>query len=209
MAHNRGDWQRFVDREVRDDAAVSVTAGVRRATEGLKQGLRRQVAAAGLGVRLGNTIRSQDYPGGTRSSLGATGLVYVRRAKTGRSGPVEIFDAFNRGATILPTGGRKYLAIPTASVPQVRGRASTPAELEARYGRKLYSRPARKGRHLLLFLPGFRDGRRRRKGEGNVRQTDVLMFVLVPLVRLPKRLDFDAEAQAWADAIPGLIPGQR
>ena len=51
-----GDLKRFLADELKA-AEAAVTAGVRAATEGLKQDLRRQIVGAGLGQRLASTWR--------------------------------------------------------------------------------------------------------------------------------------------------------
>lgn len=210
-----GSFRAFIDREVIADMKRQVTAGVRGATEGLKIDLRQAVNDAGLGERLGNSIRSEGYPRDSRGavSFGAAGLVFVRRPKGKRSGATEIFDAFTRGVTITRAGG-KYLAIPTAAVPKTRGRQMTPAEVEQYYGRKLLARPGDRPGQILLFLnltraksrrrPGDRVATPRRRAQGRT-DREVLLFVLVRSVKLKKRLDFDTIAQKWAGEIPRLI----
>lgn len=194
--------------------AVSVTAGMREVTDGLKQDLRADVVAAGLGQRLANTWRGVTFP---RAGESTEAAAYVA------SNAPKIIDAFDRGVTIVAQG-RKYLAIPTpdAGVRQIsRRRASgstgnmlTPATWERETGVKLRFVPSRSGG--VLVADGFfrRQAARyqRRKSFRPIREagpvqgrTFVVIFVLVRQVKLRKRLDLDATAQRWAERVPGAI----
>jgi hypothetical protein len=188
--------------DVRGDLAKGMQSDVARlerqargavsdASEGLKQDLRTQVASAGLGRRLANTWRSRVYP--SQPSLRAAGLVYTRA-------PV-IMSAFASGATIRARGHR-YLAIPTEAVVRRQGRKLTPADF-AEAGIALRFVPPGGRRPALLVADnfvackrGFRvaTGRRVKSGRG---LATVVMFILVPQVRLRRRLDVDRPAQAW------------
>jgi Family of unknown function (DUF6441) len=56
-------------------------------------------------------------------------------------------------------------------------------------------------------LRGFRraTGRARRSGQGAI---TVVMFLLVPQVKLPKRLDVTRAAERWSAQLPALIEQQ-
>ena len=56
-------------------------------------------------------------------------------------------------------------------------------------------------------LRGFRraTGRARQSGQG---LTTVVMFLLVPQVKLPKRLDVARAAERWSAQLPALIEQQ-
>jgi hypothetical protein len=56
-------------------------------------------------------------------------------------------------------------------------------------------------------LRGFRRAtdRARRSGQG---LTTVVMFLLVPQVKLPKRLDVERAAERWSAELPALIEQQ-
>ncbi|WP_299131240.1 DUF6441 family protein [uncultured Amaricoccus sp.] len=198
-----GDLEEDLLTEIRAGEAA-VTTGVTRVGIGLKTAWRAQVTGAGLGQRLANTIRANRYPR-TGESINAASLVFSRAAK--------IVDAFDRGALIRSKAGF-YLAIPTA----VAGRGSggkriTPGGWERRTGRRLRF-VYRPGRHSLLVADdarinsrGFaapKRGRRRRDGILTGAQT-IVIFILVPQVRLRKRLDLDRAVGAAAAALPAAI----
>ena len=111
-----------------------------------------------------------------------------------------------------------WLAIPTPSAPKrgVGGKRINPSNFpEHRFGplRFVY----RCGRPSLLVVDEVRinkSGRvgRRAKGgaftkTGRMKQgmTTVVMFIMVPQVRLPKRLDVKKAAEKWEKRLPGLI----
>jgi hypothetical protein len=194
------------------DVAEDVTNGMRRTVDGLKSELRDQVIGSGLGTRLANSWRGKTYPERGRS-LRPAGYIWSRAP--------EIIDAFSRGAQIRPLGGKRYLWLPTAAVPRDRSapRGSTrragPEEVELQFNQELIIRKG-KGSTLLAFIRairaennrGYRRATSRRLAQG---RTDdlVLMFTLVPTVRLPKLLDLEGAAQKWAGRLPSLINSGR
>ncbi|HIJ44094.1 MAG TPA: hypothetical protein HPP84_10135 [Rhodospirillaceae bacterium] len=111
-----------------------------------------------------------------------------------------------------------WLAIPTPSAPKrgVGGKRINPSNFpEHRFGplRFVY----RRGRPSLLVVDGVRinkSGRveRRAKGgaftkTGRMKQgmATSVMFIMVPQVRLKKRLDVRREIKRWERRLPGLI----
>jgi hypothetical protein len=52
--------------------------------------------------------------------------------------------------------------------------------------------------------PGKELGRFHRGGALR-RHVQVVMFILTPTVKIPKRIDIDSVAKAWADRVPGLL----
>jgi hypothetical protein len=163
------------------------------------------VVAAGMGQRLANTWRMKVYPEGGRTSLEPSIVVWTKAPK--------IVDAFSRGATIYPTGGRRYIAIPTDNVPPaLRGRRArgqrlmTPEEVEAAFNQDLIIRNGRMG-HKLAFVnvvqaksvrrPGFRRATKGRLAQGREVRL-VLMFTFVPQAKLPKKLNPEAHVAEWA-----------
>jgi hypothetical protein len=185
----------------------AVASGTKGAGRGLKTGLRRQAASADLGQRLANSWRDKHYP---NEKLDAASLVYSKAP--------QIIRAFDEGALIRAKSGR-FLAIPTENAPK-RGtdrRRITPKNFpENRFG-QLRLVPRRNGPSLLVVdgvsasfsrktgnLRGFRKGsdRARRTGAG---LTTVVMFVLVPQVKLEKRLDVKREAERWSGQLSALI----
>jgi hypothetical protein len=186
-------------------AEKAVTAGVTRTGETLKAAWRAQVTGAGLGRRLANAIRANRYPR-SGESISAASLVYSRAP--------EITDAFDRGGLIRSKHGL-WLAIPTAEA-GIRGlgRARiTPRGWERRPGMRLRF-VFRRGRPSLLVaddaritargLAAAKRGRRRQDGMLTGAAT-VVIFILVPQVRLRKRLDLARDAERAHAAVPGLI----
>jgi len=188
----------------------AVTSGTREAGRGLKTELRRQVASAGLGQRLANSWRDKHYP---NQKLDAASLVYTKAP--------QIIRAFDQGAVIRSKRGR-FLAIPTENAPRrgTDGKRISPRTFpEHRFG-PLRFVPRPSGPSLLVVdglrasysrqtgqLRGFRraTGRARRGGAG---LTTVVMFLLVPQVKLRKRLDVARAAERWSAQLPALIEQQ-
>jgi hypothetical protein len=192
-------------------------------TRNLQLGLRAQVNSAfgPKGRGIGNAWRARTFP--RRPSLGAAGLVWSKVP--------AIVDAFEKGAMIRPKGGKKFLAIPTGfnAAQGRRGRGGkgmrvTPAQMVA--SKQAFMRPFKSGRGFVWCLPlkaGEQTGKRRRTkliaggvaevGTGNRKGREawargllakgmVPMFILLPAVKLPKKLDIAAPARAAAARIP-------
>ena len=188
----------------------AVPDGVKAAGDGLKGSLRKQVVAAGLGARLSRTWRGKTY---VNKGHDAASLVWSKAA--------QIVRAFDEGAVIKGKGGR-WLAIPTPAAPTrgVGGKRITPATFPtARHGPLRMVR--RSGRSALLVVDGVRvsaqTGRvgRQAKGGGRTKSggykqgiATVAMFVLVPQVKLKKRLNVAGAAGSWARRLPRLIGRQ-
>ncbi|MFO1141199.1 MAG: DUF6441 family protein [Amaricoccus sp.] len=161
----------------------AVTAAVREAGTGLKLGWRGQIASAGLGARLANSIRAEVFPK-TGASLNAAAVVWSKA-------PV-IIGAHDAGPLIRARNGL-WLAIPTpAAGKALGGRRITPAAWERSTGLRLRLVLRRTGPSLLV-APGQR------------RAPMVPMFLLVPQVKLPKRLDLAREAERAHEDLPRLI----
>jgi hypothetical protein len=188
----------------------AVVTGTRNAGRGLKTELRRQVASAGLGQRLANSWRDRHYP---NQKLDAASLVYTKAP--------QIIRAFDEGVVIRSRRGR-FLPVPTENAPRkgTDGRRISPSTFpEHRFG-PLRFVPRATGPSLLVVdglrasfsrksgdLRGFRRAtdRARQSGQG---VTTVVMFLLVPQVKLPKRLDVARAAEHWASQLPALIEQQ-
>src|ERR687892_2191657 len=188
----------------------AVANGTRDAGRGLKTELRRQVESAGLGQRLAHSWRDQHYP---NQKLDAARLVYTKAP--------QIIRAFDEGAVIWSRRGR-FLAIPTENAPRkgTDGKRISPSTFpEHRFG-PLRFVPRSSGPSLLVVdglhasfsrrsgeLQGFRRAtdRARQRGDG---LTTVVMFLLVPQVKLPKRLDVAQAAERWSTQLPALIEQQ-
>jgi hypothetical protein len=177
----------------------AVTASVREAGAGLKLGWRGQIVGAGLGTRLANSIRSEVFPR-AGASLNAAAVVWSKA-------PV-IIGAHDAGPLIRSRNGL-WLAIPTpAAGKALGGRRITPAAWERKTGLRLRFVYRRTGPSLLvadsvrLNARGHAAVSRSKTGRG---QATVPMFLLVPQVKLPKRLDLARDAERALDDIPGLI----
>ncbi|MDH4442136.1 MAG: DUF6441 family protein [Rhizobium sp.] len=99
--------------ETEKDIERAVTWGMRDAADGLKQDLREDVVAAGIGERLSRAWRGKTFPE-VGESAEAAAYVWSRARK--------IIDAFNRGVVIRSARGL-FLSIPTAAAGK-RGRSA-------------------------------------------------------------------------------------
>jgi hypothetical protein len=192
-----GSLARIMAEEVKAGEKAA-TAAVRQAGEGLKTAWRAQIIGAGLGRRLANSVRSQVYPR-SGQSLNAAVVVWSKA-------PV-IVGAHDAGPLIRSRNGF-WLAIPTpAAGKSLRGGRITPREWERRTGLRLRFVYRRSGPSLLVA-----EGRLNTKGRAVRSQSrtgrgaaTVPIFLLVPQVKLPKRLDLARDAVSAHDALPGLI----
>ncbi len=132
------------------------TATMKEASEAIKQGWRAQIRRAGLSDRLANTVRSEVYP--RRPSRGAAGWVFVRANKKGQpaGSAVAALTNMSQGAEIHPTGGGRYLAIPTGY--NLKG-GRRPKETEEGSGRLIIT-PA------MMVKAGGTTARRKEGGTG-------------------------------------------
>lgn len=177
----------------------SVTAAMREVGMGLKRAWRGQIVSAGLGPRLASSIRSQLFPR-SGESLNAAALVWSKA-------PV-IVGAHDTGPLIRSKDGF-WLAIPTEAAGRgLRGGKITPGEWERRRGMRLRLVYRRTGPSLLVAdrarinTRGQAVASRSKTGLG---QVTAPIFLLLPQVRLPKRLDLARDTARAHDAIPGLI----
>lgn len=194
-----GDLRALMN-DIEGDIAEASTLAMRDTTYKALRELREQVVNSGMGQRLANTWRDRVYPE-KRRSMTPSGYIW--------SNAPDIVDAFSRGAQIMPLGGKRFLAIPTDNVPNARGRRGatrrmTPEQVETSFNQDLFFKRGRGGR-VLAFVSaiGARNGRGfRRATPGRLAQgralKPILMFVLVPTVRLPKLLDINGVAERWA-----------
>ena len=185
----------------------AVPAGVKEGGVGLKGELRKQVVGVGLGGRLARTWRDRHYP---NRGHDAASLVWSKAP--------QIICTFDEGTTIRSKDGF-WLAIPTPSAPKrgVGGKRINPSNFpEHRFGplRFIY----RQRGPSLLVVDGVRvnatTGRvgRRAKGGAYTKagrmkagMATVVMFILVPQVKMPKRLDVKRAAERWVGRLPELI----
>jgi hypothetical protein len=177
----------------------AVTGAMREAGAGLKLAWRGQIVSAGLGPRLVNSIRSEAFPK-AGASLNAAALVWSKA-------PV-IVGAHDAGPLIRSQNGF-WLAIPTpAAGKALGGRRVTPAAWERKTGLRLRLVYRRTGPSLLVAdgarinARGLAATSRSQTGRG---QVTAPIFLLVPQVKLPKRLDLTGDAERAHDAVPRLI----
>ncbi len=176
----------------------AVTAAIRQAGTGLKSAWRGQITGAGLGTRLANSIRLASFPK-SGESLNAATLVWS-------NAPV-IVGAHDTGPLIRSKSGF-WLAIPTpAAGKSTRGGRITPGEWERRTGLRLRFVYRRRGPSLLvaegrLNSKGRAVASRSKSGRGVVTAP---IFLLVPQVKLRKRLDLARDAERAQTKVPGLI----
>jgi len=176
----------------------AVSAATREAGTTLKSAWRAQITGAGLGQRLARTIRSEQFPKG-KPSLNAAALVWSKA-------PV-IIGAHDTGPLIRSRNGF-WLAIPTPAAGRgLRGGRITPFEWERRRGLRLRFVYRRRGPSLLVA-----EGRLNTKGQAVVSRSKTgrgkvtaPIFLLVPQVKLRKRLDLARDAERALDIVPGLI----
>lgn len=176
----------------------AVTRTMRAAAVDLKAKWRGQITSAGLGRKLGNAVRSASYPARSES-MNAAAMVWTRAPK--------ITAAHEAGPLIRSASGF-FLAIPTpAAGVKAGGARMTPGEWEKRRGLRLRF-VYRRGRPSLLVAESRLNTRgsavasRSKTGRG---VATVPIFILVPQVRLKKRLDLIGAAQRIGVALPGQI----
>jgi hypothetical protein len=181
----------------------AVTRSMRVAGREVQQNWRDQIARAGLGTRLPRTIRQRLFPE-TTESLDAAAIVW--------SNAPEIVGAFDRGVTIRSKDGF-YLAIPLPAAGARGGRRPlTPGMWESRTGIRLRF-VYRRGRASLLVADEVRLSskgraavrRSNRFGPAQRGATTVPIFVLLPQVRLRKRLDLSAGVTGTLNRLPQMI----
>jgi hypothetical protein len=177
----------------------AVTAAMKVAGAELKQDWREQITRAGLGHRLPRTIRNRTYPT-SGDSINAAAFIW--------SNAPEILNAHDSGALIRSKSGF-WLAIPTEAAGKGRGGARlTPAQWERRRGMRLRFIYRRTGPSLLVAekarinTRGLAVASRSKTGRG---QVSAPIFLLVPQVKLRKRLDLMRDAERVAGQVPGLI----
>ena len=179
----------------------AVSAAMREAGTSLKFAWRSQITGAGLGTRLGNSIRLAIYPKG-EDSLNAAALVW--------SNALVIISAHNTGPLIRSKNGF-WLAIPTpAAGKSTRGGRITPGERERRTGLRLRFVYRRHGPSLLVAETRVNTKGRvvASKSKTTRGVATVPIFLLVPQVKVRKRLDLARDAERAVDAVSGMIVGK-
>ena len=176
----------------------AVSAAVKSAGRDLKSAWRGQITAAGLGRRLANTIRAEQFPKG-RPSLNAAAVVWSKAP--------TIVRAHDTGPLIRSKSGF-WLAIPLpAAGTSRRGGRITPGEWERRSGLRLRFVYRRTGPSLLVAEGRLNTKERAVASRSKTGQglTSIPIFLLVPQVRLRKRLDLVRDAERAVDGLPSGI----
>jgi hypothetical protein len=199
-----GNLHKFMQAQAKV-AEVAVTNAVKDISDNVKRDLRQQVIAAGLGKGVSNAWKVNYYPkSGTSISL--AGFVFSKAPK--------IIRAFNDGALIKSKNGF-FLAIPSPAAPKrgVGGKRITPSNFpEHALGRLRFV--YRRGAVSLLVVDNLRasTGKRggfRKASESALRTgrglTTVVMFYLVPQVKMQKRLSVESVAAKWQARLPQAI----
>jgi hypothetical protein len=161
----------------------AVTTGTRDAGRGLATELRRQVASVGLGQRLANSWRDQHYP--NQSSMPRAWSIPRRRRSSARS-----MRGVIRSRRTIRGVFPEHRFGPLWFVPRQTG----PSLLVVDGLRLLWWTACASYSRQTGQLRGFRRAteRARRSGHG---LTTVVMFLLVPQVKLSKRLDVARAAE--------------
>lgn len=191
--------------QTEEDIAGALHGAIEEGGRQFQADWRQEIVRAGLGQKLANTVRRRTYPEG-QISADAAALIWSKA-------PV-LADVHGRGATILPKGGRFYLAIPSKHVPRKGRRRMTPAEVEVAFNQDLIIRRSRNG-NLVAYvdtaLARFSTqhvrpyGDRRRVLKNRPKPKLVLMFTLVLRVIARRRYDLDAVAARGEARVPVLI----
>jgi hypothetical protein len=206
LAAIQGDLNALLTEEL-GNAERAVTVGIREATDGLKGELRGQITGTGLGTRLANTWRGEVYPR-SGQSIGAAGYVWSKAP-----GLVRLYA---EGGIIRSKQGL-FLAIPTPAAGRFGdGRQKiTPGSWERIHGMRLRF-VYRRGSPSLLVANNARLTKRgraaanigRRQGAAYTRlsgRATVPLFVLVPQVRVRRRLDVAGAGEKWIRMLPQLV----
>ena len=158
----------------------------------------KDIQAQVLAMEAGITSRRKVVEGTT--SIGAASLVWSKAP--------AIVGAHDTGPLIRSKTGF-WLAIPTPAAGRgLRGGKITPGEWERRRGLRLRFVYRRCGPSLLVAdrarinKRGQAVASRAKTGRN---QVTAPIFLLVPQVKLPKRLDLDRDAERAHDSLPGLI----
>lgn len=187
---------------------IAQTEGLRRAARGLEQDLEAATLAGGLG-KLSKAWASAAYPRKGVGSLSASAQVFVK----GSAHTQDAMYAFSRGATVRSKNGM-FLLIPTENAPKVglgRDRDKRLAAAEARYGKLRFV--YRRGKTSLLVADNVRARGGKRGGFARAsekavaagRTATIVVFILVPAVRLRKRFSIQPLASKWIGQAPALI----
>ncbi len=189
-------------------------AEMRRIEQAVATGSRRleRASRASCAAKWSLPVSANGWPGpGAAGAIPTAGTTRRRWCGARRR---RSFACFDEGAVIRSRNGF-WLAIPSPEAPKrgPAGKRITPGMVERMYGRRLRFVYRPRGASLLV-MDGMvaRGGRRggfrmattrkasKRRGEyvSTSGLTTVVMFFLVPQVRMPKRLDVARAAERWS-----------
>lgn len=176
----------------------AVRGGTSKTIDWLKATLRAQVLSAFGSQRLANTWQSKFFP---NNGMDAAGVVYSKAP--------HIIEAFSQ-ATVITSPNGFWLAIPSDDCPTgAGGRRLTPSNWpEDRFGKLRFV--YRAGKSSLLVVDQLRAHTGKRKGYTKASATaiakgkaeTIVMFFLVPKVRLTQRIDPQG---AYDEAVDRLV----
>lgn len=158
-----------------------IQVGTRETGEALKFSLRKQIRNAGMSRRFSNSWRAKHFK---NDGFNPAALVFSKAPK--------IIRSFDKGL-VIKANKREWLAIPTKFAPKKIGKfRATPARLmkESKIKFRFVQTDAD---NALLIAKSAR------------RKKPVVMFVLVPRVKMPKKLNVEAAAERWAGKMPDVI----
>lgn len=207
---------------VRGDLRARSDYAIVRGTALAKRRTRETVRAVGLG-RLANAVdaTTSAEKGKTRGEFGAWGAVFARGRADGRGNQALL--AYSEGASIFPTGNRKWLAFATAAVPKrgPRNKKMTPdlyraSGLEKSIGKLQFVRGKRPQVAYLVarkVTVSRRTGRAKAFGgrtpRGSDRKDSIIAFVLIRYTRRAQRFDQGAIMADAAEAMAGFAAAYR
>ena len=205
----KGDLDKFLKEEIKNGKKAS-TQAVRTAANRLKLKQRQKLANNRMSRRLQNTWRADVYPQGGKTSFRAAANVYTKAP--------HIMEGLEKGSLIKSSNGM-FLAIPTPQAPKLgkdRKKISPSNFPEHKFGRLRFV--YRRGGPSLLVVDNAAVSYSQKRGSfGRVRTASkrarstskglstVVMFILVPQVRMPKILNFEQDAGLAQNSIPNLI----
>jgi len=191
------------EKETREEIHVlsqQTLKSVKAAGKGLKGDLAAHIKHAGLGSRLSHTWRLKVFK---NDSFNAAALITSRAP--------HIIESFDQGAVIRSIHG-KWLAIPTSAAPKkgVDGRRITPLTFpEKRYGRLRFLKRPQGHAVLVVDQATISKGGRIKPLSSRGKGKALAMFVLLPQVRLIKRLDIARVALHWQNQLASFLGKNR
>ncbi len=183
-----GNLRAYIEAQ-KNAAETAVTEGVREIATRIKDDLRAQVVNAGLGNKLAKTWQAKIYPK-NQKSISAAGVVTSKASK--------LIRAFDNGI-LIRSARRVFLAIPTENAPKrgIGNKRINPTNFpEHRYGKLKFVYVSST---LSLLVVNVRSKRK------NEPSNNVVMFALVPQVKLGKRLDYQSVVNRHVPQLPSTI----